>query len=128
MRREILILCEATFSWDGRSIYAINGKQEICQIDFQGSRVVLKRKIEGLSNPEKILSSYIQQVNPLVFAIGSFVKVESKKGEVFKPWFHLVSGDFSDEEKNIQIKMVLEVPSSPFKSKVIFRSLYIKER
>ena len=112
----------------GKFIYAVNHKQELCKIDFEELKIVMKRKIEGLSNPEEVISSHIQQVTPWIFAIGSLMKVENE-GAIFKPYFHLVYGDIEDE-KELKIKP-FEMPLfEKFDSKkpVIFRTLYIKER
>ncbi len=134
-------MVKATFSWDGREIYAINEKQEICQIDFETSRILTKRKVKGLSDSERVISSHIQQVTPLAFAIGSVEKIGDEVIEKFKEslpakaefksYLHIVSGDISEEksEKKLKIK-AFEIPSLQFDQDktIIFRSLYIKER
>jgi hypothetical protein len=113
----------ATFSLDGRFIYAINEKQEVCKIDLQDSKIVMKRKIEGLSNPEEVMSSHIQQVTPWMLAIGSVMKF----GGNLKPYLHLVYGDISDQKEELKIK-TLEMATFDTQKPVIFRTLYIKER
>ncbi len=82
----------------------------------------MKRKIEGLSNPEEVISSHIQQVTPWIFAIGSVIKTE--------PYLHLVYGDISDQHDELKIK-AFEMPLfEKFDSQkpVIFRTFYLKER
>lgn len=122
-------------------MYAINEKQEICKIDYESPRILMKRKIEGLSNSEGIVSSHIQQVTPLVFAIGSIEKTEVENEVVlknlpekttFRSYLHVVSGDISeDAQGELQIK-AFEIPLLLFQADsnkaIIFRSLFIKER
>jgi len=92
----------------------------------------MKRKIEGLSNPEEVISSHIQQVTPWMFAIGSMMKVENEgDGEAnLKPYLHLVYGDIADQEGELKIK-AFEMPlleTFDSKKSVILRTLYVKER
>jgi len=89
----------------------------------------MKRKIEGLSNPEEVISSHIQQVTPWMFAIGSMMKVDKEEANL-KPHLHLVYGEIADQEEELKIK-AFEMPLlETFDSKepVIFRTLYVKER
>jgi len=123
----------ATFSLDGRYIYTINSQQEICTIDLQDFSLVRKRRVEGLSNPEEVISSHIQQLTQWVFAIGSMIKIKVENPEdeaSFKPCLHVIFRDISDPKKEPR-KRVYEIPisesASPSQS-VIFRSLCIKER
>ncbi len=112
----------ATFSLDGKYIYAINKQQEICKINLQESKIVMKRTLEGLSNPEEVISTHLQQVTPWIFAIGSVIKTE--------PYFHLVYGDISGQEEELKIK-AFEMPlieTFDIEKPVIFRTLYVKER
>ncbi len=125
-------LCIATFSLDGREIYAINDKQEICKIDLEELRLVNKRAIKELSDPEEIKSSHIKQVTPWTFAIGSVRKVKNERNKgISEPCLHIISGDISDQKEELKIQ-VFKMPikseyMSPSQS-VIFSSLYIKER
>ncbi len=125
---------QVTFSLDGRYIYAINDKQEVCKIDFQDSRILMKRKIEALSDFDNVISSHIKQVTPYIFAIGSIFKIKVANSEFeasFQPYLHLVSGDLFDshEEEELKIKAI-EIPSlaSDPNRAIVFRSLYVKER
>ncbi len=114
---------------DGNHIYAINRQQEICKIDLQDSKIVMKRKIEELSDPQKVTSSHIQQLTPWTFVIGSVINHDGS-AENFKPHLHLVNGDISDPEERLRIT-AFEIPLfEKFDSEkpVVFRSLYIKER
>jgi len=116
---------------DGRSIYAINDQQEICKIDFENSKIEMKREVGGLSDPESVVSSHIRQVTPSIFAVGSVIKNESQyTEEKMQPCVSIVCGDLSDPNEELK-KKTFEMPSlRPFdpKQKAIFRSLYIKER
>lgn len=133
---------------DGRYIYAINDKQEVCKIDFEGFSLVMKRKLEGLSNPEGEISSHIKQVAPFIFAIGSVLKVKAANKEYkasfkpylhqatnreyeanFQPYLHLVSGDLFDPKEELTTKAfeISSLASDPNRP-VVFRSLYVKER
>jgi len=112
------VFCSATFSLDGRSIYAINEKQELCEINCQDLSLVIKRKIGELS---EMISSHIQQLMPGTFAIGSVKNPEKEKSYV-----HIISGDISDSEKELRIKR-FEMSFDP-KKHGIFRFLYVKER
>jgi len=114
---------------NGKYIYAINDKQEFWKIDFGASKILMKRKIEGLSNPEEAISSHIKQLTPWIFAIGSVMKIED--GANFKPYLHLICGDMSDPKEELKIK-ILEMPLLPNlenqNQTVVFRSFYIKQR
>ena len=112
----------ATFSLCGRYIYGVNNKQEICKINLQELKIVMKRKIKGLDDPEEVISTHLQQVTPWIFAIGSVIKTE--------PYFHLVYGDISGQEEELKIK-AFEMPlieTFDIEKPVIFRTLYVKER
>ena len=97
-------------------------KQELCKIDLQELKIVLKRKIKELSNPEEVISSHIQQLTPWTFAIGSVIQTE--------PYLHLIYGDISDLKEELKIK-ASEMPlfeTFALQKSVIFRTLYVKER
>ena len=126
---------QATFSLDGRYVYAINDQQEVCKIDFQGFQVVGKSRIEVLGNPEVVISAHIKQVAPYIFAIGSTFKTQATKDSEFeasfKPYLHLVSGDLFDSQEEGELKIkAIEIPSlaSDPNRAIVFRSLYVKER
>lgn len=112
---------------DGRFIYAINDEQELCKIDFQDLKIVMRRKVEGLCNPKEVFSSHIQQLTPWSFVIGSVMKAD---GVNLKPCLHLVSGDISDLEEQLKIK-TFEMPvieTFDHQKSVVFRTFYVKER
>lgn len=112
---------------DGKEIYAINHQQEICKIGVQGSRLVVRRRIHKLSNPEEVVSSHILQLTPWTFAIGSVRKMNGRRDE---PCLHLISGDISDQKEEPIIR-VFPMPIPEFNKLneyVTFRSLYVKER
>ena len=118
---------------DEDCIYAINEKEEICKIYCDDLKIVMKRKIEGLSNPKEIISSHIQQLTPCVFAIGSVVQIEPENPEVeanLKPYLHLVCGDLSNPKEELGIRKYEMSFSETFdpKKPVIFRTLYIPEK
>ena len=123
----------ATFSLDGKYVYAINEKQEICQIDLQDTRIIMKRTINGLSNPEEVISSHIQQLAPGIFVIGSMMKrkVENPEDEKdFKPCLSIISGDISNSKAEIKMNLY-EMPllkEAEQKKSLMFRSLFVKER
>jgi len=93
----------------------------------------MKRTINGLSNVEEVISSHIQQLTPLVFAIGSLLKTKSEIPENernFSPCLHVVSGDISDSKQELKIS-VFERPflqTIKQKKSAIFRFLFVKER
>ncbi len=88
----------------------------------------MKRKIEGLGNPDEVISSHIQQLTPWIFTIGSVMKTDY--GASSKPYLHLIRGDISDLKEELKIKPFEMTLFEPFDSKksVIFRTLYLKER
>jgi len=120
----------ATFGLGGKYIYAINEKQELCKIDLQDLKIVMKTKIKGLEDPEEATSSHIQQLTPWIFVIGSVIKATDDEGANLKPYFHLVSGNISDQDEELKIKF-FEMPlleTFDTKKPVIFRTMYLKER
>ena len=122
----------ASFSLDGNYIYTINEKQEICKIYLGDLKIAMKRRIEGLSNPEEVISSHIQQVTPKIFAIGSVIRTEVENPEQanFKAYLHLVCGDFADLKEELGVKKFETPLLEAFDPKrpLVFRTLYIKER
>jgi len=111
----------ATFSVDGRYIYAVNDKQDLCEIDCQNLSLVTKRRVEQIS---EMSSSHIQQLMPGVFVIGSTMKGGNPENDQL--YVHIVSGDIWDPIKELRIKRI-EMSFEP-KKPVIFRFLYVKER
>jgi len=117
----------ACFSVDGRHIYAINEKQEVCRIDLSDMKIISRRVIRELSDPENVKSTHLMQVTASIFAVGSTIK----NGEgCSEPYIHLVQGDISDPECQLKIKE-FHIPStnnSITNIPVRFRFLYVKER
>jgi len=114
---------------------AINKNQELCLIDFHQEskiKIILKRKIPGLEDPQKFASIHILQITPHILALGSILKTveESSETEIIKPYFHIFSGDLSDMNSELKMKefYLPKLKSLDQKYPIIFRSLFVKER
>ena len=108
----------------------MNEEHELCKIDLQGFNLIMKRSIGILSDYEGVMSSHIKQITPGMFAIGSMIKMEKEDELSLKPYFHLVSGNISDQDEELKIKF-FEMPlleTFDTKKPVIFRTMYLKER
>jgi len=126
------IYTSATFSLDGRYIYAINKDQEICIINFHReleNKIVLKRVIPGL-DAKTMISTHILQIPSNMLIIGSIERTIEDLNEITKLYLHVICGDISDHNSELKIKEfnVSKLESLDHKHPIIFRSFYVKER
>ena len=93
-------------------------------------KIVSRRIIQELSDPENAKSTHIMQVTPSIFAIGSIIK-NAHNNLAEKPYLHVIEGDLSDPETNLKInawELISSIKKFYHNKPTVLRSFYLKER